>query len=160
MKATTKNPCPVFHVRLHDDTVSLGAKCSACGDSLGAHIYPPALTELNQEIHPWGTSQVLAVGPGYKVKMIEVNIGARLSLQSHAKREERWVVVRGLGRVTHGEDNFPVVVHDTVGIWRGVKHRMANEGGLPLVFMEVQLGAELSEDDSVRYEDDYGRAGK
>ena len=40
---------------------------------------------------------------------------------------------------------------------RGVMHRIANRTDEPLVLVEVQTGEELSEDDIVRIEDDYGR---
>ena len=41
----------------------------------------------------------------------------------------------------------------------GTKHRLANPGAEPLELVEVQFGAYLGEDDIVRYEDVYGRAG-
>jgi mannose-6-phosphate isomerase-like protein (cupin superfamily) len=37
-------------------------------------------------------------------------------------------------------------------------HRMHNTGDTPLVFIEVQLGNHLNEDDIIRLEDDFGRA--
>lgn len=36
--------------------------------------------------------------------------------------------------------------------------RLANPGKVPLALIEVQSGRSLSEDDSVRFEDTYGRA--
>ncbi len=144
----TEEPCPAYH-----DSPAGIPGCASCGHPEENHTNdfeeiwrkvgnPTDLRRPQNPVErPWGFYRVIAEGPGYKVKLIEVSVGARLSLQSHAKREERWVVVRGMGLVTHGEENFPVIVHDTVGIWRGVKHRMANTGGLPLVFMEVRWGA-------------------
>jgi len=41
----------------------------------------------------------------------------------------------------------------------GVKHRIKNPGTIPLVFIEVQSGSYLGEDDIVRLQDNYGRAG-
>jgi len=41
----------------------------------------------------------------------------------------------------------------------GVKHRIKNPGTIPLVFIEVQSGAYLGEDDIVRLQDNYGREG-
>ena len=41
---------------------------------------------------------------------------------------------------------------------RGEKHRIKNTSyDTPLLISEVQVGDVLSEDDIVRYEDDYGR---
>jgi mannose-6-phosphate isomerase-like protein (cupin superfamily) len=39
------------------------------------------------------------------------------------------------------------------------KHRVANPGTVPLVFIEVQCGSYLGEDDITRFEDDYDRTG-
>ena len=40
----------------------------------------------------------------------------------------------------------------------GVAHRVRSRGAGPLVFVEVQLGDYLGEDDIVRLDDDYGRS--
>lgn len=39
----------------------------------------------------------------------------------------------------------------------GAKHRVENPGRIPVVFIEVQTGAYLGDDDIVRYEDRYAR---
>ena len=36
-------------------------------------------------------------------------------------------------------------------------HRIENTGNKELVFIEIQLGEILKEDDIIRFEDDYGR---
>ena len=41
----------------------------------------------------------------------------------------------------------------------GAAHRIRNTGTGPLVFVEVQHGDYFGEDDIVRLDDDYGRAG-
>jgi mannose-1-phosphate guanylyltransferase/mannose-6-phosphate isomerase len=38
-----------------------------------------------------------------------------------------------------------------------MRHRLANEGKLPLEIIEVQLGECVDEDDIVRFDDEYGR---
>ena len=48
---------------------------------------------------PWGRYTVLEERPGFKVKVLEVEAGARLSLQRHANRAEHWVVVQGVADV-------------------------------------------------------------
>ena len=111
---------------------------------------------------PWGTYEVLqpqGEGENFLLKKIIVNPGHRLSLQSHRHRSEHWVVVNGTGTVTIGEDDV-ICAHNTqIFIPRGAKHRIENTSvDTPLVFIEVQVGNELKEDDIVRYEDDYQRA--
>jgi mannose-6-phosphate isomerase-like protein (cupin superfamily) len=107
---------------------------------------------------PWGTFTVLEEADGYKVKRIEVKAGKRLSYQRHARRAERWVVVRGTARVTLDGSDTDLGVGEAVHIPVGTAHRVENPGSELLVFVEVQTGDYLGEDDIVRLEDDFGRA--
>ncbi len=107
---------------------------------------------------PWGRWLVLDSGPGHAVKRITVNPGGRLSLQYHHHREEHWTVVAGAGTVTLDEETCEVGAGTTIYIPAGARHRVENPGGEPLIFIEVQLGDDLREDDIVRLEDSYGRA--
>ena len=110
---------------------------------------------------PWGTYETLHHDDeeGFLVKKIVVNPSSRLSLQSHEHRSELWVVVRGNGTVTVGDDAITVGPKSHVFIPRGAKHRISNsQNADPLVFVEVQLGSVLLESDIHRYQDDYDRA--
>jgi len=106
---------------------------------------------------PWGSFEVLAEGDGYKVKRIEVLPGHRLSLQMHANRSEHWVVVTGEALATVGERELRLRENEDLIIPVKTKHRVANTGNEKLVFIEVQCGAYLGEDDITRFEDDYNR---
>jgi mannose-6-phosphate isomerase len=106
---------------------------------------------------PWGDWEIIAVGDGYAVKRIVVRPGQRLSLQRHAFRAEHWVVVGGLARVTQGKAIFSVQPGEHVVISRGDAHRVENPGTGDLVFIEVQHGERLDENDIERLQDDYGR---
>jgi mannose-6-phosphate isomerase len=106
---------------------------------------------------PWGTWEVVAIGDGHVVKRITVVPGARLSLQRHRHRAEHWVMVTGSAHVTVDERTFPCAKGEHVHIPCGAVHRIANAGAEPLVFIEVQQGALLDEDDIERFEDDFGR---
>ncbi len=107
---------------------------------------------------PWGAYTSLHRGKNFQVKLITVEPGKRLSLQSHGQRDEHWTIVNGTARVTKGESSFEIGQNETVRIPRTVVHRIENVGAEPLVFVEVQCGDYLGEDDIVRLEDDYGRA--
>lgn len=108
---------------------------------------------------PWGSYDSVHGGDGFKVKHITVDPGQRLSLQMHHRRAEHWIVVRGAARVTRGGEVFPVSENQSVHIPAGVRHRIENPGPAPLHLIEVQVGDYLGEDDIVRFEDAYGRAG-
>lgn len=113
---------------------------------------------MPENIRPWGRYDILDEGEGFKVKRIIVNPGKRLSYQSHKRRGERWVVARGVARVTLDGRVTEAAVGETVVVPVGAKHRVENPGIEPLVFIEVQIGDYFGEDDIVRYEDDFGRA--
>ena len=108
---------------------------------------------------PWGRYETLHEGRGFKVRHLIVDPGQRLSLQSHRHRAEHWVVVRGDARVTQDDETFTLAENDHVFIATGTRHRLANPGCAPLEVMEVQFGPDCNDDDVVRLEDDYGRAG-
>ena len=106
---------------------------------------------------PWGTFTVLDEGDGYKVKRIEVLAGKRLSYQRHARRAEHWMVVAGSANVTLDGREIRLVVGETVDIPTGAAHRIANPCEETLVFIEIQRGDYLGEDDITRLEDDFDR---
>jgi len=107
---------------------------------------------------PWGSYTVLeGTNAGYKLKHIEVNPGAALSLQAHQHRSEHWVVVSGTATVRRGEREFTLTVNESAYIPIGEKHRLENRGKLSLHIVEVQVGEYLGEDDIERFSDNYGR---
>ena len=107
---------------------------------------------------PWGTFTVLDEADGFKVKRIEVLPGKRLSYQKHAQRAEHWVVVQGTAKVTLDDRDIIVTAGEAIDIAVGAAHRVENPGQETLVFIEVQRGGYLGEDDIVRLQDDFGRA--
>ncbi len=116
------------------------------------HVYH---TKVNR---PWGSYTVLEEDQDvFKIKRIEVAPGARLSLQSHNRRSEHWVVVSGTATVTNGDEVITVQKNQSTYIPIGAKHRLENLGDEPLHIVEIQVGGYLGEDDIQRYEDNYGR---
>ena len=109
------------------------------------------------DVRPWGRFEILRDTSEFKSKVIEVNPGAQLSYQSHTKRSEHWIVVKGRGEVVLDDRTLPVSAGVHINIPLGAKHRMRNLGTEVLQFVEVQLGSYFGEDDIVRYEDAYGR---
>jgi mannose-1-phosphate guanylyltransferase/mannose-6-phosphate isomerase len=115
-----------------------------------------------RHFRPWGFYQSLDQGKTHQVKRIVVNPGARLSLQRHKHRAERWTVVQGMAEVTVGMDRESLAterlgVNGHIAIPKGAIHRMANPGPGSMTIIEVQIGDYLGEDDIERLEDDYGR---
>lgn len=106
---------------------------------------------------PWGNWEVLDVGAEYIVKRIVVFSKGKLSLQSHDFRAEHWIIAEGIGRITLGDETFDAPQDTPVYIPKGQKHRIENATSNPLIFIEVQTGKTLDENDIHRYEDVYGR---
>lgn len=110
-----------------------------------------------RDTRPWGAWEVIDAGPGWCAKRITVNPGGILSLQRHAHRAEVWTVTAGTARVTQDKRQFDLGPGQMTQHGVGVVHRVENPGGETLVFIEVQTGEELREDDIERFEDRYGR---
>lgn len=106
---------------------------------------------------PWGTYKTTDQMDGFQVKTIMAIPGGRLSLQSHEKRAEHWVVVKGTATVTVGDDTREYHVNEHIFIPIEAKHRLENLTESEVIIVEVQVGAYLGEDDITRYDDVYGR---
>lgn len=114
--------------------------------------------KTHKTVHrPWGTYTVLEIGTSYKIKKITVLPGKKLSLQKHFHRNEHWIVVSGTATVQKGNTEVMVCPNESIYIKMGEKHRLSNEGLIPVVLIEAQVGEYTGEDDIVRYDDEYGR---
>lgn len=118
-------------------------------------------SEFHRRVHrPWGSYEGVDVGDRFQVKRLTVKPGASLSLQMHHHRAEHWIVVCGTAQVTCGEEQFLLTENQSTYIPIGARHRLENPGTIPLEIIEVQSGSYLGEDDIVRFQDVYNRAGE
>ena len=106
---------------------------------------------------PWGFYDSIESGDGFQIKKIQVNPGAKLSLQKHQHRSEHWIVTSGEATVTCGKNSFKLIKNSSTYIPQGELHRLENKGTKPLEIIEIQTGSYLREDDIIRIEDDYQR---
>lgn len=106
---------------------------------------------------PWGFYTVLAQGNGFLTKLIHVNVGEKLSVQSHEHRSEHWVILSGIAKVIlEGKEHILSAGH-SIDVPLKAVHSLQNPYEAELEIIEVQLGDLLLEDDIIRYEDIYGR---
>lgn len=110
------------------------------------------------ENRPWGKFEILQDKDYFKSKIIRIEPGQRISYQSHAKRSEHWIVVKGEAMVILDGKEILVKQGEHIFIPQGSKHRAINNGKIAVEFIEVQVGSYFGEDDIVRYQDDYGRS--
>ena len=112
---------------------------------------------INISERPWGNYIKFFQEAGVWVKRVEVKPGARLSLQKHKYRSEKWNIVTGKGLVVIDGKEAEVGPGSVVDVPLGAVHRIGNIGRDKLVFIEVACGDKLSEEDIIRLQDDYDR---
>ena len=109
------------------------------------------------EKRPWGNYHIIARNLGYQIKEIKVSVNSKLSLQKHNYRAEFWQIIKGKCKVTVGNKKQELNDNDHIYIPNDTFHRIENIGNDELIFIEIQLGEDIKEDDIIRIEDDYGR---
>jgi mannose-1-phosphate guanylyltransferase/mannose-1-phosphate guanylyltransferase/mannose-6-phosphate isomerase len=113
--------------------------------------------KTKRDFRPWGWFESLVIAETFQVKRIVVNPGGKLSLQSHKRRAEHWVIVSGIADVTIEDRSFQVFENQSIYIPTGSKHRLENTSDDALILIEVQTGTYFGEDDITRYDDIYAR---
>ena len=111
----------------------------------------------NVEKKPWGNYHFIAKNNGYQIKEIKVTQGSKLSLQKHKSRSEFWQIVKGDSKITIERQEYYLKEKEHIYIPKDTVHRIENIGKEELIFIEIQLGEILKEEDIIRLEDDYGR---
>ena len=111
----------------------------------------------NVENRPWGNYHIIAKNTGYQIKEIKVFQNSKLSLQVHKNRSEFWQIVSGKSKITIGEKEYFLKEKEHIYIPKNTVHRIENISEEELIFIEIQLGKDLKEEDIIRIEDDYGR---
>lgn len=113
---------------------------------------------LDSSAKPWGAWKGLSRGERWQVKILHLAPGGSISMQRHAHRAERWIVLTGtVGCFVEGEMDKGLGPFQSayVPIFRW--HRMVNVGKADAMICEIQYGEYLGEDDLERGSDDYGR---
>jgi mannose-1-phosphate guanylyltransferase/mannose-6-phosphate isomerase len=110
-----------------------------------------------QSTRPWGSFLELEKGKTFQVKHIKVLPGMRLSEQLHNHRSEHWIILAGAAKVTIDGQEQVLHANETIYIPMNARHRLENQGKIPVSLIEVQNGEYLGEDDIVRFNDDFGR---
>lgn len=101
----------------------------------------------------WGKYTLLTESEGYRVRKIEMNPGASLTMQMHYHRSEHWTVISGTGKTIINDRESIFTENQSTYIPMGVKHKLFNPGKIPLVIIEVQSGKYINNDDIVVFED-------
>ncbi len=109
-----------------------------------------------REVRPWGNFERFTLNQQTTVKIVTVNPGESISLQTHEHRDEFWRVLSGSGKVVIDGIEHDAKTGEQFFGKRGNKHRV--EGGPSgMQILEIAFG-EFDETDITRLEDRYGRA--
>ena len=73
-----------------------------------------------------------------------------MSLQTHQKRSENWVVTSGIAEVQLEEKLVNLSANDSLDIPAGTAHKLSNPADVALTLIEVRTGTYLGEDDVER----------
>ncbi len=117
---------------------------------------PQSLPDTLSSQRPWGQFDQYTVNEQTTVKIISVDPGARLSMQRHAHRAERWLVLDGPVDVEIDERSWTAAHGEVVWVPLGAVHRMGNSGTARVRILEIAYGV-FDEDDIERLQDDYQR---
>lgn len=112
--------------------------------------------DIYEENRPWGKFRRFTLNQSSTVKIITVNPGQSLSLQTHTKRQEFWHIIGGQGEVEINGEKKIVKKGDEVFIETGATHRASTGPEETLEILEVATG-DFDENDIHRLEDKYGR---
>lgn len=100
----------------------------------------------------WGKYTLLTESEGYRVRKIEMDPGASLTMQMHYHRSEHWTVISGTGKTIIDDKESIFTENQSTYIPMGVKHKLSNPGKIPLIIIEVQSGKYINDDDIVVFE--------
>jgi len=105
---------------------------------------------------PWGNYVIYSCNQEATVKIITINGGEKLSLQSHKKRDEVWIpldkgLIIEIDYTTYKSEPF-----SEYWIQRTMLHRVSNPNKKSRRILEISFG-NFDEEDIKRFEDDYGR---
>jgi len=105
---------------------------------------------------PWGKFITYCCNNEATVKIITLNAGEELSLQSHKHRDELWIplddgILIDIDFVRHKSKRY-----SEYWIQRTMLHRASNPSKKDKSFIEISFG-KFNENDIKRYEDKYGR---
>ncbi len=106
--------------------------------------------EQPRQFRPWGWFENLILSQGYQVRRVHLYPRTKLSLQTHQKRSENWVVTSGVAEVKLRDNLIRLEPNQSLDIPAGAAHQLFNPADSSLTLIEVRTGEYLGEDDVQR----------
>lgn len=98
----------------------------------------------------WGNVDVIEEGETYRISRLEIKPKHSIKPQIHYHRNEHWIVVSGVAKVTCGDEEILLNRNQSTYVPAATLHKVENPGSIPLVILEIQNGEYLGEDDTER----------
>ncbi|MED7819502.1 MULTISPECIES: mannose-1-phosphate guanylyltransferase/mannose-6-phosphate isomerase [unclassified Francisella] len=105
-----------------------------------------------RNFRPWGYHDILIEEQLFHVKKVLVYPGEEIALQRHFHRNEQWTVLEGTAEISVDGVSKLVTENQTAYVAIGQKHSIKNIGSIPLVFIEIQSGRYINENDVERFD--------
>jgi mannose-1-phosphate guanylyltransferase / mannose-6-phosphate isomerase len=101
----------------------------------------------------WGWYDVIYEGDDYKVKILTILPGKKMSLQLHHYRGEQWFGLEGNFDLVFGEESAVVYFNQGMIIYipKNQKHQAINHSDSIAKVLEIWMGDTLLEEDIVRF---------
>ena len=100
----------------------------------------------------WGSFRIIDVEEESLTIKVTLNAGHAMNYHSHAHRREIWTVVSGCGTVRLDGAERPAAAGDVIDIPAGMKHKISARERM--VVIEVQVGASISKEDKIKWEEE------
>ena len=107
-------------------------------------------SEQARQFRPWGWFETLVLSNTYQVRRLHLYPFKKISLQTHQRRVENWVVTSGVAEVKVGEKLISLSQNESLNIPAGTAHQLSNPANETLTLIEVITGSYLGEDDIER----------
>ena len=106
--------------------------------------------EQARQFRPWGWFETLVLSAAYQVRRVHLYPNTQMSLQTHQKRSEKWIVTSGVAEVRVEDRLVRLTQNQSVDIPARATHQLANHSDKPLTLIEVRTGEYFGEDDVER----------
>ena len=125
-------------------------------DKAASSYMKPYVEQISQPVmfaeKSWGSFRIIDVEEGSLTIKVTLNAGHAMNYHSHAHRREIWTVVSGCGTVRLDGAERPAAAGDVIDIPAGMKHKISARERM--VVIEVQVGASISKEDKVKWEEE------
>lgn len=147
---------PVLVMGAQNLVVAASPEGILVADKTASSYMKPYVERISQPVmfaeKSWGSFRIIDVEDESLTIKVTLNAGHAMNYHSHAHRREIWTVVSGCGTVRLDGAESPAAPGDVIDIPAGVKHKISARERM--VVIEVQVGASISKEDKVKWEEE------